>query len=166
MEIKKADSKGRVTVGQDGVNYYVDTRGDGSIVLKPVPEYKGLRIIEMKPGEGKTTTLVKIMLEPGNEDVLYVAPTNSQARIGYLTALELLGKPFDRDEGRGAKITEPELWKRFMSYETHAHRTDQPRVVVDELDGVIGRALNATVLAVSGTDSVNKAKWRADRYGS
>lgn len=36
MEIKKADSKGRVTVGQDGQVYSVKRHEDGSLTLFPV----------------------------------------------------------------------------------------------------------------------------------
>ena len=41
MDIKKADSKGRITVGAQGEHYWTETREDGTIVLHPlnIPEF-------------------------------------------------------------------------------------------------------------------------------
>lgn len=36
MEIRKADAKGRVTVGEDGKHYWSRTEPDGTIILTPV----------------------------------------------------------------------------------------------------------------------------------
>lgn len=117
-----------------------------------------MRIINRPKGSGKTYELVKMMMmEPGNEDIVYVAPTYVQAeRIAKRLAIQEFGaKP------------SPELSMRF----TNAGAVNQPgrhyppdqRFVIDELDGVIGGIIGGNVVAVAGTDEKHKEIWRTDK---
>lgn len=101
-----------------------------------------MRVINKPSGAGKTTELVRIMLEPGNEDVVYVAPTRAQAeRAGYLTAVST----FRQDET-------PELKARFISANEMRSRVGRnERYVFDEFDVVL-RTLLGDVIAVAGTE--------------
>lgn len=103
-----------------------------------------MKIISKGLGEGKTTDLVRIMLQPGNEDVVFVAPTWAQAeRIGYRTAISFFGATPGK-----------ELQGRFISasaLENHV-RTGKHRYVFDEVDGVLQALLRAPVIAIAGTD--------------
>lgn len=97
-----------------------------------------MKIIELPRGRGKTTELVILMMEPGNEDVVYVAPTMQQAQSARKIA-EAHGMP------------RPTL-HRFISANglSDLHNTGT-RYVVDELDGVLGYLLGGTPVAVAGT---------------
>lgn len=100
-----------------------------------------MRILNWELGRGKTTELVRIMLEPGNEDVIFVAPSMAQAeKLGYGTAV-----------GRFGQDESPELKARFISVgQVHLHKG--ARFVIDEIGGVIGSLIGGEVLALSGTD--------------
>lgn len=153
MDIRKADSKGRVNVGVDGQNYAVSKTDNGSIVLTPVADpTRGMKIISLDPGQGKTTALVKIMLEPGNEDVVYVAPTRKQAESAHRIAQEL------HDPG-----TAYGLRNRFISASEMKNLPSQGRYVIDEIDGVIRNLVRGEVLAIAGTDFDAKMRWREER---
>lgn len=106
-----------------------------------------MRIINREHGGGKTTELVRIMLLPGNEDVVFVAPTAAQAeRLGYETAVQVFG----------AKRSK-ELASRFISASALPNRKDRnERYVIDELEGVISSLVGGEVIAVAGTDELLK----------
>jgi len=100
-----------------------------------------MKIINREMGGGKTHALVELMLEPGNEDVIFVAPTYSQAQeIGYRTALSqgYNGKR-DRFVAVGAILGKPNDFRG-------------KRFVIDEGAGVIGALIGGKVLAIAGTD--------------
>lgn len=161
-DIRKSDSKGRITVGKKGVNYYASTYADGSIVLTPVPEerakaWRGMRIFNQPMGSGKTTELVTIMLAPGNEDVIYVAPTMSQANAANRIAREIITKAMEAVGERFSGTDVGKLTARFTSASGLSRYPEGTRYVIDELDGVISGLVNGQVLAVSGTDAKMKA---------
>lgn len=110
-----------------------------------------MKILNMPLGSGKTTALVKMMLEPGNEDVVFVAPTKSQAEaIGYRTATTTLGQPESK-----------ELRSRFISAAELPNRKGRKeRYVIDEIDGVIGGLIGGEVVAIAGTDEDEKKAYR------
>lgn len=100
-----------------------------------------MEVLTLPRSGGKTRSLVKLMLELGNEDVVYVAPTTAQARaVGRQAALAL-----------GARLDEVPL-KRFVAASAVQRGTDQ-RFVVDELDGVLRVLLGGEVLAAALTPS-------------
>ena len=152
MEIRKADSKGRLNVGEKERHYHVEELQDGSIRLFPIKEHRGMRIIEKDLHGGKTTELVKFMLEPGNEDVIYIAPTLHQAqRIALAIAVDVL-----EDRGDEVPVT---IGSRFRSLSVLKDGYTLPpntRVVIDEIDGVLSGVLGVQVLAIAGTDSRKK----------
>lgn len=113
-----------------------------------------MKIISKGLGEGKTYDLVKLMLEPGNEDVVFVAPTRAQAQdIGKRTAVITFGQ---RDT--------PELRSRFISAAELPNRKGRKeRYVIDEIDGVIGGLIGGEVIAIAGTDEDVKADYLRSR---
>lgn len=164
MDIRKTDSKGRIAVGNKGTNYITTLNEDGSITLTPVLEaeakpYVGMRIFNRPLGTGKTTELVKIMLEPGNGDVYYVAPTRAQAENAANIAKELILKAAKSNPE--VKITHSNLGYRFLSVAdlTKADPGTRygSRYVIDEISGVIGALISGEVLAIAGTDGKMKA---------
>lgn len=96
-----------------------------------------MRIIAIGKGEGKTTALVEYMLQPGNEDVVYVAPTQAQCGSAIRIARHLLP--------RDAHISP----KRFLSAQGvlfgERARGARVRCVVDELDAVLHVLLGGEV---------------------
>lgn len=102
-----------------------------------------MKIISKGLGEGKTYDLVKMMLEPGNEDVVYVAPTYMQAQaIGKRTAVAAFGQEDTR-----------ELAERFIPVSAMFSRQGRnERYVVDEIAGVISYLMGSEVIAIAGTD--------------
>lgn len=160
MDIRKTDSKGRVSIGKKGTNYFTSVYPDGSVTLTPVPESsevpsKGMRIFNRPMGAGKTTELVKMLLATGNEDVYYVAPTRSQADNAYKIALQV----FMGVNGGSVHpvITNPDIRKRFISAATLSEMPKGTRYVVDEVDGVLDFLIQGYVLAIAGTDGKMKA---------
>lgn len=100
-----------------------------------------MKIINREMGGGKTRSLVEFMLASGNEDVVYVAPTISQAvHVAY----------------RYAKVLDPLVpQRRFISASSlaaYAEKHPGSRFVLDEVDGILGSLVNGTVLAIAGTD--------------
>ena len=152
MEIRKADSKGRLNIGEKERHYHVEELPDGTLRLFPVKEHKGMRIIEKDRHGGKTTELVEFMLEPGNEDVFYIAPTNVQAQgVALPIARSIL-------QERGEDIPAG-LSSRFLSASALTqgpHLAPMTRVVIDEIDGVLSGVLRLQVLAIAGTDARKK----------
>ena len=107
-----------------------------------------MRILNWERGCGKTTELVRIMMQPGNEDVVYVAPTYAQADY----ALRVAERVFNNRREELPK----EYLARFISASGLKSRMqsllrDHKRLVIDELDGVLGALFGAEVLAVAGT---------------
>lgn len=112
-----------------------------------------MKIINREHGGGKTTALVWIMFEPGNEDVVFVAPTKAQANIGYQTAVTSLGK-------KGGA----ELRDRFISVsEFQSRKGRNERYVFDEIEEVIRYLIGAPVVAIAGTDEGYKIAYRVKR---
>lgn len=100
-------------------------------------------VIELPRAGGKTYDLVQEMLRPGNEDMIYVAPTREQAvRVGLRTAVAVFG----------AEDT-PKLRHRFLASRDlpGAVRGRNARLVVDELDGVLEVLLGAPVVSAAHT---------------
>lgn len=164
MDIRKTDNKGRISVGHKGVNYITTVNADGSITLTPVLEAKaepivGMRIFNRPMGAGKTTELVKLMLEPGNEDVYFVAPTRAQAEIGHRIAQGILSEALEAVGDRFAGTDRGKLAARFLSSSALEKQPKGTRYVIDEIDGVIGSLIGGPVLAIAGTDG----KMRADQ---
>ena len=117
-----------------------------------------MKIVNREIGGGKTTALVEIMLRPGNEDVIFVAPAESQAMNAYYHIA--LGV-FHEKPSRA-------LRDRFISAAGLRARKKQKqrgRYVIDELEGVIGFLVKGTVLAVSGTDEDYKFAHRTRLNG-
>lgn len=97
-----------------------------------------MNVIVRPRGGGKTTDLVRFMLEPGNEDVTFVAPTHAQADVGF--------RAFIREGGS------PELKHRFQPawwLENRDMRGRRPRIVIDEADGVLGSLINAQIEVIT-----------------
>lgn len=105
-----------------------------------------MKVFNLSPGEGKTTALVKLMLEPGNEHLIYVAPTRAQADNARRLASQLAGS-------NALNIPGP---ARFISAAQMDLRSGD-RYVVDELDGVLPFA------AVAFSDDGKRAAFRVSR---
>lgn len=103
-----------------------------------------MKIINREMGGGKTYALVEMMLEPGNEDVIFVAPTYSQAQsIAYPYAAQIVGE------------SSKALRDRFISVAhllSDRKKYEGRRFVIDEVNGVLGVLTGGHVLAVAGTD--------------
>lgn len=163
MDIRKADSKGRLTGFVPDKQYYLVETEDGYPKAIPVPEPKGLRILSGDNGSGKTWETVRIMLSSGNEDVFFVAPTHNQCEIGYLTALRQIGVFDAQKDHHRAAARFPEIRARFIKPDQVASLPKGSRIVIDELEGVLSYFLGVSVLSVSGTDSLEKAIRRIER---
>lgn len=99
-----------------------------------------MKIINREMGGGKTTALVQIMMRPGNEDVIYVAPTLSQAhRIAY---------PYARQIDPNVDLNRFVSVAGLLEFDPES----RPRFVIDELEGLLGSLAGGEVLAVAGTD--------------
>lgn len=102
-----------------------------------------MRILNWEHGRGKTTELVRMMMQPGNEDVVYVAPTFAQADYALAVATDMCGG-----------VRPAGLHLRFTSVLALGQRQGfRGRYVIDEFDGVL---LGAEVLAVAGTCETQK----------
>lgn len=112
------------------------------------------KIINREMSSGKTTTLVRMMFEPGNEDVVYVAPTIAQAKkIALRVAVDLLGYS-----------ETPELSNRFIGVsELHRRGGLTERYVVDEVDEVLRILLGCDIVAIAGTDEDHKIAYKVKR---
>lgn len=100
-----------------------------------------MKIINREMGGGKTVSLVELMLYPGNEDVIYVAPTVRQAhQLAFLEALKR-----DPHVSRDRFISAGSL-------EYVRGRYPEARFVIDEIDGVLEYLVQGKVLAIAGTD--------------
>lgn len=97
-----------------------------------------MKIINREMGGGKTHALVEIMLRPGNEDVIYVAPTRDQAyRIAY----------------EYAKTIRPGITRsRFITAADIEHNRLGHRYVFDEVHAVLSTLVGTEVVAIAGTD--------------
>lgn len=115
-----------------------------------------MKIINREMGGGKTYALVELMLEPGNEDVIYVAPTVSQAQgIAFPYAAQITGQ------------ATKELRDRFISVaQIDNLRGRVVRFVFDEVDGILGYLAGAPVIAIAGTDEdLKRGQLDRRRYG-
>lgn len=85
---------------------------------------------------GKTFAVAEYMTQPGNEDVVCLAPTLQQAMVVYRAALE-----FDLDVNP-------------LRFTTHRYTqlTPRSRVVIDEADVVIEQLLNCRVDMIALTE--------------
>lgn len=100
-----------------------------------------MEIIDLPQGEGKTAALVDLMLEPGNEDVVYVAPTYAQADY----ARKLAVAKFGGVEPLGFRL-------RFTSASgVLSYSGPRRRYVVDELDTTLSVLLGGGVVAMACT---------------
>lgn len=97
-----------------------------------------MKIIDRPHGGGKTTELVKFMLEPGNDDVIYIAPTNMQAQNARRIAEQLSGRPLPQ-----SRFRRPLDGGGFPS--------GPYRFVVDEADSFFDRRVVA--VALTGDDN-------------
>ena len=113
-----------------------------------------MKIINREMGGGKTTALVEMMLRPGNEDVVFVAPTRAQAvNIGLRTAVKVFGQE-----------ETPKLRDRFISVSELLGRRDRKeRYVLDEIEGCLQYLVEAPVVAIAGTDEDYKIAYRVKR---
>lgn len=101
-----------------------------------------MRIFEMEQGGGKTTTLVKLMFEPGNEDVVYVAPSRRQANNAMEIARSLGHAPLHR------RFISMREFDDLLIFERKALR-----VILDEAEWIIRSSLGVgAVVAIAGTD--------------
>lgn len=108
-----------------------------------------MKVFNLSPGEGKTTALVKFMLEQGNEHLIYVAPTRAQAANAHRLAVDIAGANAENVPGRA----------RFISMAQMDPKSGH-RYVVDEMDGVLPFA------AVAFSDEGKRAAFRAERLAS
>lgn len=109
-----------------------------------------MKIIKLGLGEGKTTALLQIMLEPGNEDVVFITPTFAQMRVAQQMMREM----------KGVRTLNPKDANRFRTLQNLLgegwHYPSDQRYVIDNLEGVIGGLVGGDVIAVSGTDERDK----------
>lgn len=99
------------------------------------------KVISLQHGEGKTTQLVHRMAD--NPNMLFVAPTATQAEIGRMVARKE-GLSIDR--------------KRFVSAGhllslKMEHRLDDKELLIDEASSVLHEFLGAPVAAIALTES-------------
>ena len=106
-----------------------------------------MRILQMPMGSGKTYQLVWLMMQPGNEDIIYVAPTKAQADCAHQIARSLPGPNPTRD--------------RFVSVSQLPIRDKKARHVVDELVGVLSYLIGGEVL--EATHTPDELHWRNRR---
>lgn len=91
-----------------------------------------MKVINKSRGKGKTTELVEYMNEPGNEDVVYIAPTFDQAHNAQLRFSQVSGvHGFDVPRNR------------FKSVKGLKDLPEGTRIVVDEADGALSALLNS-----------------------
>jgi len=115
-----------------------------------------MKIIATEPGGGKTTALIDIMLKPGNEDVVYVAPTFKQDDVAHRAAMHRAAERGLEAPSRSRFIRADQLLARPRARE---------RYVLDEVDGILHSLLGSAPVAIAGTDEDVKAAWRAKRRG-
>lgn len=99
-----------------------------------------MRLIELPRGGGKTTELVKIMLD--DDSVYYVAPTRKQADLAAQLATQVAPK-------RNLSGS------RFLSAQqvvSDAYLPGSATIVVDEIDGVLEVLLSRSVAVGTYTD--------------
>lgn len=105
-----------------------------------------MKIISKPRQSGKTLEIARYMIQPGNEDVICLCPSEAQAkRVVYPTACWLA-------EQEGLPAPHPDRFQGIATYRVD-HRFTKRRVVIDELDGVLGHLLGATVEKATITES-------------
>jgi hypothetical protein len=105
-----------------------------------------MKVIDLPQGAGKTTQLVESMLQPGNEDVIYIAPTIAQADHARRMAASMILDRASALLGFDMSVIVPtvsragKLGRRFMGASqlaNHPRQLIDARVVIDELPGVL-----------------------------
>jgi hypothetical protein len=92
-------------------------------------------IVQSLPRQGgKTTALARYMTEPGNEDVVCLAPTRAQANVVYHAAREI----------------DPEVDRHRFCVASDRHHFR--RAVIDEADVVIEQLLGCRVDMIALTE--------------
>jgi hypothetical protein len=99
-----------------------------------------MKIYSLPRQGGKTSALVDLMLEPGNEDIIYIAPTMAQADNARRMAQERGATPERAKRGRFQKLPDRPIRGR-----------SNVRYVVDELDGILSYLLGGIPVAVAVT---------------
>lgn len=108
-----------------------------------------MKVIDKPLGGGKTTALVEMVLN--DPELIYIAPTQRQAENAWKIATSLIP--------RGATIRRD----RFRTSPTPDADWRGLRVVVDEVDGVLGGCVaGATTVAIALTSDDNKGVAGAD----
>jgi hypothetical protein len=111
-----------------------------------------VKVIDLPQGAGKTTQLIEYMLQPGNEDVIYIAPTLRQAdnarRMAAHMVLDKASVSLGFDMSPIAPTVSPtgKLGRRFVSagqVVSHPRRMARSRVVIDELPGVVTELISS-----------------------
>jgi hypothetical protein len=124
-----------------------------------------MKIIDIPQGAGKTTQLVEYMLQPGNEDVIYIAPTLRQAdnarRMAAHMVLDKASVSLGFDMSPVASTVSPagKLGRRFMGASQVARHSRQlldARVVIDELPDVLYVLLGGSRVDVATLTSDEK----------
>lgn len=119
-----------------------------------------MKVFNLSPGQGKTTALLKIMLEPGNEDVYYVAPMHTQADAAHERVTHIAGPDALNVPGRGRFLSASQL-RDFKK-----PKGIKPRFVIDEADGVLGIATPGPILAIALSDDEVRREFRQNRAAS
>jgi hypothetical protein len=113
-----------------------------------------VKVIDLPQGAGKTTRLVEYMLEPGNEDVIYIAPTVRQAEVARRMAARMILDRASASLGFDMSVIAPtvspvgKLGRRFMGADQVASRPrrfTKARVVIDELPGVVTQLISSFI---------------------
>lgn len=89
MEIKKADSKGRISVGQDGVPYSVERHENGSVTLHPIkllsavkPDFETMRAVYVEPSMRRSTpSTITIFSQVPTDPYEYVAKIANECKV-------------------------------------------------------------------------------------
>lgn len=100
-----------------------------------------MRTFLLPNGFGKTHELVSMMLQPGGEDIVYVAPSLQQADHARRLAERLSGRVYPSGSAR---------FVAARSLRDHPELFRGVRLVVDEADGVL-RELIGNVVAIALT---------------
>lgn len=113
-----------------------------------------MKVIDLPQGAGKTTQLVEYMLQPGNEDVIYIAPTVRQAEAARHMAARMILDRASASLGFDMSVIAPtvspvgKLGRRFVGagqVASHPRQFANARVVIDELPGVVTQLISSFI---------------------